>query len=84
MLTAMVYLNPDSKEQRTQWIDPILAPSTDRKEWESALFALMATEKCNDETMEKYWWKYIQEGVEMGQKIESFLQPPRTSDVKEV
>jgi len=43
MLTAMVYLNPDSKEQRTEWIDPILAPSADRKDWESALFAVMAT-----------------------------------------
>ena len=43
MLVAMVYLNPDSKEQRTQWIDPILAPSADRRDWESTLFAVMAT-----------------------------------------
>jgi len=31
----------------------------------------------------KYWWKYIEEGLEMGQKIESILQLSRTSDVNE-
>jgi hypothetical protein len=43
MLTAMVYLNPDSREGRAQWIDPILALSGDRRDWESTLLAVMAT-----------------------------------------
>jgi hypothetical protein len=32
MLSAMLYLNPDSKERRTDWITAILASSDDRKE----------------------------------------------------
>lgn len=35
MLSALVALNPDRKS--TKWIDPILAPSGDRKSWEEAL-----------------------------------------------
>lgn len=37
MLSAMLYLNPDSKERRTSWINPILAPCAERNEWETAL-----------------------------------------------
>lgn len=39
MLSAMVYLNPDTKERRTEWMNPILAPCQDRREWESALLS---------------------------------------------
>ena len=42
MLTALVYLNPDSKEKRTKWINPILQ-SDDRREWETALFNYIST-----------------------------------------
>ena len=41
MLSAMVHLNPDSKEKRTDWINPILASSSDRYEWETTLLAFM-------------------------------------------
>jgi hypothetical protein len=37
MLGAIVYLNPDSSEGRTDWINPILSICTSRKEWECAL-----------------------------------------------
>jgi hypothetical protein len=43
MLSAMLYLNPDSKERRTDWITPLLASSDDRKEWESALLDYIHT-----------------------------------------
>jgi hypothetical protein len=43
MLSAMVYLNPDSREGRTEWINPILAPSEDRREWQTALLEFMDT-----------------------------------------
>lgn len=35
MLTTLVALNPD--RESTKWIDPILAPSQDRTDWEAAL-----------------------------------------------
>ena len=43
MLSAIVYLNPDSREGRTEWINPILAPSEDRREWQTALLGFMDT-----------------------------------------
>jgi hypothetical protein len=47
MLSAMVYLNPDSQESRTSWIDPILAPCADRSEWEDALLDFINHGKCS-------------------------------------
>jgi hypothetical protein len=43
MLSAMVYLNPDSREGRTEWINPILAPSEERREWQTALLGFIDT-----------------------------------------
>lgn len=40
MLGALVHLNPDSKERLTNWIDPILASSPDRRAWELALLSV--------------------------------------------
>lgn len=37
LLSALVYLNPDTKERRTSWIDPILAHCEERNEWETTL-----------------------------------------------
>ena len=37
MLSLLVALNPDVGETSTQWINPILAPSKNRTEWEVAL-----------------------------------------------
>jgi len=42
MLSAMIYLNPDSIERRTKWIDPILADTAERREWESAVLRFIA------------------------------------------
>lgn len=41
MLSALVALNPDRKNMK--WIDPILAPSDDRKCWEEALLETLET-----------------------------------------
>ena len=40
MLGALIYLNPDSKERSTSWINPILADCADRRAWELALLSL--------------------------------------------
>ena len=40
MLGALIYLNPDSGERSTSWINPILADCADRRAWESAFFSL--------------------------------------------
>ena len=74
MLSALVYLNPDSKEKCTKWIDPILVDAQDRREWESALLLFMNDEASIDDTAKaKYWWKFVLEGVEMGRKITKLL-----------
>lgn len=45
MLSALVYLNPDSTERRTSWINPILAPCVERQEWEEALLNVLESGK---------------------------------------
>ena len=40
MLGALIYLNPDSKERLTSWINPILADCADRRAWESAFLSV--------------------------------------------
>lgn len=37
MLSAMVYLNPDTKTGSLSWMNPILAPCDERTRWEAAL-----------------------------------------------
>ncbi len=39
MLGAIAYLNPDTAERRTSWINPILAPCAERSEWEASLLS---------------------------------------------
>ncbi|PMD60359.1 uncharacterized protein K444DRAFT_663185 [Hyaloscypha bicolor E] len=74
MLSTIVYLNPDTKEDCTNWINPILTDSKDRLAWQSTLLKLIATGTLEDEKMkETYWWKYVLEGLEMGKKIERVL-----------
>ena len=74
MLSALIYLNPDTKDRRINWIDPILLDDEERSEWESTAFTLMETGSCGDETMkEKYWWKYLVEGFEVGMNIQKIL-----------
>lgn len=70
MLSALVYMSPDSRDGRTKWIDPILADAEDRREWEAALLGHMNDEsKVDDIAKHKYWWKFILEGMEMGKKL---------------
>ena len=40
MLSALIYLNPDSKDRLTSWINPILADCADRRAWESACLSV--------------------------------------------
>lgn len=84
MLTALLYLNPDSCEGRTSWINPILADSIERKSWEAAVLAMMKTGSSNSELPRRaYWWKYVDEGLGMGKEIEESLKrlhPSSTMD----
>ena len=82
MLSALVYLNPDSKERCMKWIDPILTDAQDRREWEAAILLHMNDESSVEEIVKsKYWWKFILEGVEVGRKIKASInsQTPSTA-----
>ena len=70
LLSALVYLNPDSKDKCTKWIDPILVDAQDRREWEAAmLLALNDVSLVDEAEKDKYWWKYISEAVDVGRDI---------------
>ena len=74
LLSALIYLNPDSKDECTKWIDPILADTQDRRDWEAAmLLAINDVSLVDQAGKDKHWWKYILEAVEVGRDIkESF------------
>ena len=76
LLSALIYLNPDSKLGRTNWIDPILARSVDRHEWEQTLLSyLQDANTLHDPSMvSKYWWKFLLEGIEVGTSIQRRLK----------
>ena len=74
LLSALIYLNPDSKDECTKWIDPILVDAKDRRDWEAAMLLALSDVSFIDQTeKDKHWWKYILEAVEVGRDIkESF------------
>lgn len=75
MLSALVYINPDSRDGCTKWIDPILADAEDRRKWEAAILLCMEDDSKVDEVAKsQYWWKFILEGLDMGRKMEALLQ----------
>lgn len=75
MLTALLYLNLDSCEGWTSWINPILADLIEQKSWEAAVLATMKTESSyNELPRSAYWWKYVEEGLRMGREIEKSLK----------
>ena len=94
MLGALIYLNPDSGERSTSWINPILADCADRRAWESAFFSLKQEGIASQNTILffantnldnkgtsatendkiQYWWKFILEGLQMGQKIRDIVE----------
>jgi hypothetical protein len=77
ILSALVYLNPNSMERRTEWVNPILPNAQDRSEWESTMLDFTSNGSCNDETAkEKYWWKHVQEGLDVGGKVQEILDAP--------
>ena len=89
-----LYLNPDSGERSTSWINPILADCADRRAWESAFFSLKQEGIASQNTILffahtnldskgtsatendkiQYWWKFILEGLQMGQKIRDIVE----------
>lgn len=75
MLTTLMYLNPDSREDRTSWINPILADSYERRKWEVTVLGFIKEGgPCSGEWRgEEYWWPYVDEGLEMGRRIKSIL-----------
>jgi hypothetical protein len=69
MLSAMVMINGKSS---TSWIDPILAPSQNRADWETALAQrIRSGVKSNDD---RVWIESIEEGVQMADEITQWLQ----------
>lgn len=77
LLSALLYLNPDSKDNCTDWIDPILSNKQERHDWESTALKLLHSDSCvNDSMKEKYWWKYLVEGVEVGRNIKMLFTRP--------
>ena len=74
LLSALIYLNPDSKDKCTDWIDPILSNRRERSDWESTALKFIETIPYDDETMKgKYWWKYLMEGYEVAINVKKFL-----------
>lgn len=74
MLGTLIYLNPDTAENKMRWLNPILEDCPDRREWERVLLELIRTGECKDEEIkQKYCWGWIQESVEMGKKIKKAL-----------
>ncbi|GAD95923.1 hypothetical protein AN3553.2 [Paecilomyces variotii No. 5] len=81
MLGALVAVNPDTKERRLQWINPILEDGPERREWQRALLESIETGVCPISVPEdSIYRKWIQEGVTIGQQIVGSL---RGSDVPE-
>lgn len=77
LLSSLVYLNPDSKDGRSSWMDSILSPtSSDRRDWELALFRYIDMKNQADEKaiMHEYWWKFIVEGVDVGRSVKEELE----------
>ena len=74
LLSALIYLNPDSKDKCTDWIDPILSNRRERSDWESTALKFVDTIPYDDETMKgKYWWKYLIERFEVAINIKKYL-----------
>ena len=85
MLSALLYLNPDSKNKCTDWIDPILSNKQERHEWESTALTFINTDSRVNENMKgKYWWKYLVEGFEVAQEIKKFLNAQSEKEHKAV
>lgn len=68
MLAALVYLNPD--QENTGWLDPILSKThKERYDWESSVLAYSKRQPISPQFEKEYWFKYVEEGVEMGMRI---------------
>ena len=75
LLSALISPNPDSKDECTKWINPILVYTQDHRDRQAAmLLALNDVFLIGRPSWEKkYWWKYIVDAVEVGRGIkESF------------
>jgi hypothetical protein len=81
MLSCLVALNPDDKPvaastppappRERKWINPILAHSNDRRNWEAALDDTIRNGKC----VGKDWWVgAIVEGVEKAKEIKEWVR----------
>ena len=74
LLSALIYLKPDSKDKCTDLIDLILSNRRERSDWESTALMFVDTIPYDDETMKgMYWWKYLIEGFEVAVNIKKYL-----------
>ncbi|KAJ2979090.1 hypothetical protein NQ176_g3457 [Zarea fungicola] len=77
MLSALAYINPD--RMMTTWMDPILAKADERTQWENAMFQYMESGETDEKYAKEYWMCMIEEGVEMGKKLETTLKQKQVS-----
>ena len=74
MLSALVYLNPDTQEARLQWIDPILKEGLDRQVWQDLLLAFLTTGTYPDRAILEPHARWIEEGIAIGTKMKNSLE----------
>ena len=84
MLGALVSLIPDTSDGRVQWIDPILAEGPDRGEWLSALLDFLRTQNYRKPAVDKFFWRWIEEGVAVGNRVKTVLDQWKLELGKEV
>ncbi|ORY05584.1 hypothetical protein BCR34DRAFT_632964 [Clohesyomyces aquaticus] len=68
LLGALIRLNPD--RETTGWLDPIISKThEERKLWEAAVYEYIDSRVVNEKHCAEYWYPFVLEGVEMGDKI---------------
>ena len=79
LLSTLVCLNPDDC---TSWMDSILTKSPERQQWEQTLISHLQAKQVymNVSNASEYWWKYIQEGLQVGAAVKEALDKIQTQE----
>ena len=83
MLSALVLLNPDTTDNRIQWIDPILADGPERSQWLDALMTFIERQNFGEGSFEKIFCSWIEEGIAVGSHIRELIGTWLAEVVKE-
>ncbi|RYP43966.1 hypothetical protein DL768_009520 [Monosporascus sp. mg162] len=76
MLCAMGTINPDITNAEAKWMDSILGPTPDRHDVWTTLkeYSLDGDEYDASGVKDKWWWKFLVEGREVGKSIKRLLE----------